>query len=99
MLNSSKDVIEYLLNSGFDPNESDENGQTILMQAVLSGRPEIVQILVDRKVNLNVKNAQGNSAYKMAKNSSNPVIRTLLYLITHFSLIKKKKLITVIFRK
>lgn len=74
VLKSSIDVLQFLLDNGSEANEADDRNQTLLMQAVLSDRPEVVQLLINRDANIEEKNVYGHSAYDMAKNSTNKVL-------------------------
>ncbi|KAK6622473.1 hypothetical protein RUM44_002284 [Polyplax serrata] len=71
VLRSSIEVLSFLLSRGSDPNECDSRGQTVLMQAVLSGRPEVVQLLIRYGATITARNLYGNSACDMARHSSN----------------------------
>jgi ankyrin repeat protein len=54
---SPKDNLEamrMLLDLGHDPNSSNNEGRTALMGAALKGRPEVVQLLVDRGAKLDL---------------------------------------------
>lgn len=86
-------------------NDADDRNQTILMQAVLSDRPEVVQLLLNKGADTEVKNIYGHSAYDMAKHSTNKAsqrtyrlfVRTILHgcasifflLIFHFQEMQK----------
>ncbi|KAK6633086.1 hypothetical protein RUM43_012829 [Polyplax serrata] len=74
VLRSSIEVLSFLLSRGSDPNECDSRGQTVLMQAVLSGRPEVVQLLIRYGATITARNLYGNSACDMARHSSNELI-------------------------
>lgn len=73
ILRASLDVLQYLLDKGSDVNEADSRNQTLLMQAALSDRPEVVQLLIKRGADIEAKNIYGHTAYDMAKNSTNKV--------------------------
>lgn len=55
------ETVKELLNSGEDPNTTNENGFSILMQAVADGSFEIAKLLLERGANPNVINHLGRS--------------------------------------
>lgn len=73
ILKASPSVISHLLENGSNPNEYDDRQQTVLMQAVLSGRPETVELLIEKGADIDLKNIYGYSAYDFAKHSSSEV--------------------------
>lgn len=52
-------VAQTLLDAGADPLWQDENGNTALMRAVMTGNIKIVSVLADKTEALDVKNAAG----------------------------------------
>ncbi|MDO6434116.1 ankyrin repeat domain-containing protein [Flavitalea sp. BT771] len=54
-------VVEYLLGRGMDPDKH-MNGLTGLHWAILGGRPETIQLLIRRKMDLEKKNIYGGTA-------------------------------------
>ena len=52
-----------LLNAGANVNfQNPNNGQTVLMLAILRGYPEVVQVLVESGADPNIKNIDGDTA-------------------------------------
>ncbi len=47
--------VEKLINNGFDLNESDEEGATVLFSAILQGNIEIVRLILERGGNANFR--------------------------------------------
>jgi ankyrin repeat protein len=64
----NKNVMKYLLEEkGFDLNEKDNEGMTVLMHAVYGGSLEMVRYLVaEKKTNVNEKNKDGFTALHYA---------------------------------
>jgi uncharacterized protein len=48
------EAVQMLLDLGLDPNTANNEGRTALMGAALKGRPEVVQLLVDRGAKLDL---------------------------------------------
>ena len=49
------EAVRMLLDLGLDPNHANNEGRTPLMGAALKGRPEVVQLLVDRGAKLDTR--------------------------------------------
>ncbi len=49
------EAVQMLLDLGLDPNMANNEGRTPLMGAALKGRPEVVQLLVDRGARLDLR--------------------------------------------
>jgi ankyrin repeat protein len=63
-----KDTLEsvtLLLDLGVDPNGADLNGNTALFGAVPKGFDAVIQLLVERGANVNVKNKRGQTPLKL----------------------------------
>ena len=54
-----KEIVEYLLTSGFDVNRRDAGGGTALFEAVSTGNIEIVKMLVEKGIDINAKTTDG----------------------------------------
>jgi CRP-like cAMP-binding protein len=55
-------TITLMCNQGIDPNSSDYDGRTALMQAAMKGNLEALAKLLDYQANLNLVDVHGNSA-------------------------------------
>ena len=49
------EAVRMLLDLGLDPNSANQEGRTPLMGAALKGRPEVIQLLVDRGAKLDAR--------------------------------------------
>ena len=49
------EAVRMLLDLGLDPNSANQEGRTPLMGAALKGRPEVIQLLVDRGAKLETR--------------------------------------------
>ena len=49
------EAVRMLLDLGLDPNSANQEGRTPLMGAALKGRPEVIQLLVDRGARLDAR--------------------------------------------
>ena len=49
------EAVKMLLDLGLDPNSQNNEGRTALMGAALKGRPDVVQLLVDRGAKLDLR--------------------------------------------
>ena len=49
------EAVRMLLDLGLDPNRANKEGRTPLMGAALKGRPEVIQLLVDRGAKLDTR--------------------------------------------
>jgi uncharacterized protein len=72
-------IGETLLNAGCDINAADNKGRTPLMYAAIFERPGVVNLLLKRGANINVKDHDGLSALDWAKKSGNIEILRPLY--------------------
>ncbi|MCZ7564294.1 MAG: ankyrin repeat domain-containing protein [Burkholderiales bacterium] len=59
-------TVRKLLDRGLDINSTDQAGNSILVEAAREGHPRIVTLLVERKVNVNARNAVGDTAIMLA---------------------------------
>src|SRR5262249_6839223 len=48
-------AVKMLLDLGLDPNHANNEGRTPLMGAALKGRPDVIQLLVDRGAKLDTR--------------------------------------------
>ncbi|XP_069695751.1 fibronectin type 3 and ankyrin repeat domains protein 1-like isoform X2 [Periplaneta americana] len=67
VLESAVPILKKLLESGAKFDCVDRHGQTCLMQAVLSGRQDVVKLLVDSGADLTPSNVYHNTALDMAR--------------------------------
>ncbi len=63
--NDVREVRSYL-DQGMDPNSTNQQGYSVLMEAGREGHTEMVLLLVDRKAKVNQRNAVGESALMLA---------------------------------
>jgi ankyrin repeat protein len=71
-------LVEALLNAASDVNTVDQHGETILMWAIKTGRPETVRLLLDRGAKVNVVGEYRVSALHYAADVYDPTIIKLL---------------------
>jgi hypothetical protein len=69
-------AVKRCLEVGWDPNSTDSSGRTALMVAAVYCKPEIAKDLIQAKADPNIKNSDGVTALKMAKDC--PEISKLL---------------------
>jgi ankyrin repeat protein len=74
------EVIQYFLSKGVDVNQSDEDGNTVFMNAAASNRDTAVfALLAPRVKNINQANKKGQTALALAVGTNTPdVLRYLL---------------------
>jgi ankyrin repeat protein len=65
--------LEHLLASGVSPNASDENGNTLLMQAAVYGGVDSLKLLLERGAAVNAANGAGATALMRATGDLNKV--------------------------
>lgn len=64
---------------GFDVNEPDENGKTVLHYAIEGNHPELVEMLLEEfRADVRVADSAGHTAIDYARASGNPQIMTIL---------------------
>ena len=73
-----KHAVEFLLNRGAHSNASSNRAWTALMEAVRANKPDVVQLLIDRQVNLNRKSELDQTALDIAIILSRPVVEDIL---------------------
>jgi ankyrin repeat protein len=77
--NGHSDVIKYLLTyKGILINAKDKEGKTPLMYAVMGGRKDVVQLLIESKVNVNARTNTDESALSFALKTGRAEIIALL---------------------
>ncbi len=72
------DDIMGFLRSGVSPNAADENGTTALMAAARNRHLKTVQVLLDVRANVNMKDKNGKTALDYARESHQEEIAALL---------------------
>jgi len=72
------DMVDALLNAGFNINECDDEGDTPLHYAVMQRDPDLVRFLVRRGADINAQNERGESPMLMALKDPNPETDAIL---------------------
>lgn len=80
-MESSVEILRELLMRGAVLNCVDHRGQTCLMHAVLSGRQEVVKLLVDSGADLAPCNVYQNTALDIARARGLKVIQLLKFVL------------------
>lgn len=73
-----QEMAEFLLDdNGADINAQDHEGQTALMKAVQHNRPQMVELLLERKADYNIADKSGNTALTLANTNygDNPLTK------------------------
>ena len=70
--------VRKLLDSGVDPDSKDEYECTALLHACFFGHEEIVNLLLQRKANVNAETKQGNTALRIACDNGRVAVAQLL---------------------
>ncbi len=78
MLTENADVMKFLISQGIDIEKRDIHGNTPLMYAVTSDKPECVKVLLDAGADVNAVNDNGNSVLFEASLYSNIDIINML---------------------
>ena len=82
-------LIDRLLKAGADPNATSEEGQTALMTASLTGKPDAVKLLVETGANVNaVEPYKGQTALMWAASEGNAAAADIL--LAHGADVKAK---------
>lgn len=71
-------LVRYLLSLNADPNIVFPDGTSILRSAIPSGNYAIVEMLLNKKADVNAKNKEGGTALSIAKEKKLPAIVNLL---------------------
>lgn len=92
--NLSIEIFTELLDKGLNPHDQDNKGLTILMRAVKNGRKDIVELLIERGVDIWVRDKERKTAFDYARENNKKEIMDLLEAKEQemLQLIKKKKL-------
>jgi len=64
--NQSKEVVEFLLENGADPNAMDAAGNTALMGVAFKGYTGLAEILIQAGADVNIRNSNGAPALTFA---------------------------------
>jgi ankyrin repeat protein len=63
----AKDIVTFLLEKGFDPNNKDNNGHTSLHKAVMVNSSFIISLLIRKGANINIQDTtDGNTPLHLA---------------------------------
>ncbi|WP_294287808.1 ankyrin repeat domain-containing protein [uncultured Chryseobacterium sp.] len=74
----NKELAEYLLGKGANPNIADASGATPLFWAVKFGNKEMTELLLKHKADKTLKDAQGMTPFEYALQTNNKEIINLL---------------------
>ena len=77
----SIEIVNWLLEKGFNVNEQDYYGWNSLHYAAETGKLQILQTLIDKGANINSRNLMGESAFNIAESKSNQEICDFMALI------------------
>ncbi|CAG9817822.1 unnamed protein product [Phaedon cochleariae] len=79
-LSGDSEVVDFLLNQGVDPNETDSSGKTCVHYTVSRGHQSILLLLLNFSVNLNAIDNDGNSPLHLAcLNGQENCVKALIY--------------------
>jgi len=72
-------IIQHFLTQGVDLNQTDEKGNSVLMNAASANRdPEVITLLASKVKDINQVNKEGMTALAMAVQNNSPEVVTLL---------------------
>jgi ankyrin repeat protein len=80
-LNGDIDLVRKVLQSGYNVNQTDQDGRTALMYAAFNGHAEVAKILLAHKTDVNLRDPEGRTALMFA--SSGPFPETVKLLLDH----------------
>ncbi|MBR5879374.1 MAG: ankyrin repeat domain-containing protein, partial [Akkermansia sp.] len=63
---SEREMVAALLKHGADINAQDEDGDTVLHDAVIANEPEIVQMLLEAGADVSIRNEEGQTPEDIA---------------------------------
>jgi ankyrin repeat protein len=73
------EAMKMLLDLGLDPNHSNNEGRTALMGAAMKGRPEVIQLLVDRGAKLDAHDKGNRDTDKVSSAAAGKTWQPLDY--------------------
>jgi len=76
--NQNRDVVEFLLENGADPNAMDAAGNTALMGVAFKGYTELAEMLIQSGADVNIRNGNGAPALTFAATFGHTGIASLL---------------------
>ncbi len=74
----NRELVEYFLSKGANPNIADASGATPLFWAVKFGNREMTELLLKHKADKTIKDAQGMTPFEYALQTNNKEIINLL---------------------
>ncbi|MDD5456110.1 MAG: ankyrin repeat domain-containing protein [Candidatus Margulisbacteria bacterium] len=77
-LNEAEEMVKMIIEAGANIEDSDQNGDTILMNAIKLGYTDTVKMLLERGVNFEAQNNEGKTALMTAVIHKKPDIVKLL---------------------
>lgn len=75
---NQSEIITYFLNKGVDVNKADNDGNTVLLNAVSARDTQNLELILPKVKDINIQNAKGESALSLAVQSGSPKAVALL---------------------
>ena len=75
---------KFYINNGFDINEKDADGRSVLYEAISSKHPAFVNLLIDHKADITAKTNEGVSIFQRASESTNDQIKSIFQSLSYF---------------
>lgn len=78
-LDGKNEILKTAILNGFDPNQRDSSGRTLIMFAAYNGHVKTVEMLIKAGANINIKNFDGSTPLMWA--ASGPFAETVCLLL------------------
>ena len=75
---------EFYIRKGFNINEKDADGRSVLYEAISSKHPAFAHLLLDHKADLSSKTNEGVSIFERASESTSQEIKTMFQSLSYF---------------